>query len=236
MKRLDLTILLTALISLLIATGCNRSNTQEYGEPLIVKEDVVTECDKKFEFKVRGDEDTNVTIEYDGTENRHFNEFGVIISYDIITPCETSDTNGSCEIYIESDDGVCPDGYELSGSTSHCWLTSATCGTGTTWDPWTNICEVDTNDTVCPEPITCGEGTELVDGQCEIIGVPPIEPEPPIIGCGEGFTLVGDSCLPNIYIPAFVPPNGYTDCINKYTWMPELEQCHLDAANINPIN
>ena len=47
--------LIFAVMALGMLLGCNNDNTvQIEGEPLIVREDVVTTCDEKFEFKVTG--------------------------------------------------------------------------------------------------------------------------------------------------------------------------------------
>ena len=72
---------------------------------------------------------------------------------------------------------TCDTGYELVGN--ECM--AITCDTG--YELVGNECEL--------IPEICGEGTELVDGQCQIVRPPPPEP----MTCEEGYELVDGECM-----------------------------------------
>ena len=89
---------------------------------------------------------------------------------------------------------TCDTGYELVGN--ECVM--ITCDTG--YELVGNECVMITCDTgyelvgnECQRiPPVCGEGTELVDGVCQIIRPPPPPPAP--VTCEEGYELVDGEC------------------------------------------
>ncbi len=170
MKRLDLGMIGIALITLLMATGCNNDrSTVELGEPLVVTEQVTLKCDTPFSFKVIGSfQDTNVSTEYNETKESYIGEFGVDISYTVVTPCIPCEENNATTTVIDPTkpiDGNCDCGYELND-----------CGT---------LC-------VESQGIKCGEGTEYntTSKSCELI--PPLE-------CGIGLIEAEGICVAKVY-------------------------------------
>ena len=90
-----------------------------------------------------------------------------------------ADTTSTTFSYVTAKQ-VCEAGFELMGN--ECVEILPTCEAGF---------ELIGRECVeIPPPVTCGEGTELVDGQCQIIRPPPPEP----IICEEGYELVDGQC------------------------------------------
>ncbi len=223
--------------------GCDNDSaiTVKPGDPLVVLENIVMECDVPFEFKTVGSSDdtivgvregegtviiltsedgepvtsqTNVTI--------YESEWGVDVGYSIITPCPEPIDENITEPVVPIN-GECPEGYEVSNcDASQCIAVDVPvqlpieCGEGT---------ELDDNNTciIIPvePPIECGEGLQLnpTTGLCDII--PPLE-------CGLGLIPVEDECKVVVY------PRDDEDCEDGYIEGPKGRMCFLESMFEKP--
>ncbi len=202
MKKL----ILVAIIAVLGLSGCNNEETTEYveqAEVLELTKQVLLECDKPFTFTVASEYNASVTTQTDEEEEViHEGEFGVEITYVVISECnvcETNETNASIESVVDPTkpvDGNCGCGYELND-----------CGT---------LC-------VETKPIECGEGTVFNEETKTCDAIPPIE-------CDEGFTEREGFCFPNRYRPFYnKETEEFNDCLDGYEWKPKAEICRLGA-------
>jgi hypothetical protein len=106
MKDILIVIAVTAT-ALFILNGCNNDNDYrapvEPGDQLVVTEQVQTNCDEPITFKASGKFlDTNVSVENNETVEMYNEEWGVDITYVVVTPCEEKD---ACILPLECDEG-----------------------------------------------------------------------------------------------------------------------------------
>ncbi len=229
MKRLDLAIITGALITLMLATGCNNDRTyEEYeaGESIKITEQVILNCEEPFVFSVVSDFNTTVTIKTNEEEDViHAGEFGVDIKYIVLSECNNTvcpDKNETVAL-IEPINGICPVGYVISdcnaneclpkvcdtgstlGKDGEC-AKDLTCGDGLIIDD-TNTCIVPVRD--------CGEGTEYnaTSELCEAI---------PVIECGIGLVNIEDVCIAKVY------KLEDDECVDGYTEGNKGYFCFLD--------
>ena len=188
MKKADFGIIGVALVTLLTAfilNGCNDNDriTTETGEPLVVVEQVTLECDTPFSFKAVGlFEDTNVSTEYNEATESYCGEWGVDVSYTVVTPCVPCE-DGNATITVVDPlipiDGNCGCGYELNDCGTLCVESQGIkCGEGTEYNETTETCEV-------IPPLECPKGAVEVDEICKPV-VYPFEDEDCIDGYVEG--------------------------------------------------
>ncbi len=245
MKRLDLRILGGALLSLMLVTGCNNNDdngiTVEPGDKLVVTENVTMECDTPFSFKTVGSsgdaivgvregeggaiqlvtEDGEV-IEGQTNVTVHGGDWGIDVSYTVITPCPEPIDENITEPIVPID-GKCPIEYKVSDSdASKCVAIEVPaqlpieCGEGT---------ELDDNSTCVPTPIEppkeCGDGLTLnhETGLCDV--TPPLE-------CDIGLIEVDGACVAKVY------KLEDDECIEGYTEGDKGVFCFLDSATDKP--
>ncbi len=229
MKRLDLGMIGGALLTLMmvvVLTGCNDDDKHdmfdaEQGEPLVVVEQVVMECDQPFAFKAGGKFiDTNVSVEYNETKEAYTNEFGIDIGYTVVTPCPAEVVEGP----IVPVDGVCPTGFVISDCNANECL-PVVCDEGSTLGEDGECtkdltCDeglvIDDNNT-CVIPVhECAEGTEYNETTelCEVI--PPLE-------CLKGDINIDEVCTPLIY------KRDGEDCLEGYVEGPKGYLCWLES-------
>ena len=96
-----------ALVGLLVLTGCNNDHDNrigvEPGDQLVVTEQVQTNCDEPITFKASGKFlDTNVSVENNETVETYNEEWGVDITYVVVTPCIKEE---ACILPLECDKG-----------------------------------------------------------------------------------------------------------------------------------
>ncbi len=206
-KRLDLGVIVVALITLAIATGCNDNNktAEEYeeGDTIKITEQILLQCEEPFVFHVVSDYNTSVTIETHEEEDViHAGNFGVDIKYVVLSECNVTkcpDKNKTVAL-VAPVDGICPVGFVLSdcnaneclsvicdkgstlGKNGEC-AKDLTCGNGLIIDD-SNTCVIPVGD--------CGEGTEYntTSELCEAI--PPLE-------CGIGLINIENQCIAKVY-------------------------------------
>ncbi len=147
--------------------GCNDDNNKrpmEPGEPLVITEQVTLECDTPFSFKVIGlFQDTNVSTEYNETKESYTGEWGVDISYTVVTPCVPCEDGNVTIDKVDPTipiDGNCECGYELNDCGTVCVESQGIqCGEGTEYNATTESCEL-------IPPLECPKGAIEVDEVC----------------------------------------------------------------------
>ncbi len=255
MKKIGLGLI--AIIAMFAFAGCDNDTkiVTEPGEPLVVTEQIIMECDVPFEFKAVGSfGDTMVGVRegegaiivllsedgeaVTGQSNVtvYGNEWGVDVGYTIMTPCPEPVDGNETEI-VRPTNGICPVGYELSDCNADECL-PIKCEDGFVLND-EGVCEAEV------EPITCGEGTELDENGTSCIPTP-IEPP---VECGDGLELNPDTGLCDIIPPlecdiGLVPvkdecrvvvyPKGKEDCLDGYIEGPRSNMCFLESELDRP--
>ncbi len=252
MKRLDLGMIGGALLSFMVTvvmTGCDNDTKRpvEPGEPLVVTETVIMECDVPFSFKAIGSfgdttvgvrEGEGVAIQLvteDGeavsgeTDMITYNtEWGVDVSYTVTTPCLVIDGNET-EKPVVPIDGKCPTGFTVSDCNAAECVAIKCEDNETVVD---GVCVVDlscgdgtvldeeTNTCVLPTD-DCGEGTVMNPETEMCVPVPELE-------CVEGTVNIDEICLPLVY------PNEDGDCSDSYVEGPRGRMCFLESELDGP--
>ncbi len=236
--------------------GCNDDNNKrpmEPGEPLVITEQVTLECDTPFSFKVIGlFQDTNVSTEYNETKESYTGEWGVDISYTVVTPCVPCEDGNVTIDKVDPTipiDGNCECGYELNDCGTVCVESQGICGEGMAMNTETNVCEIacdegfekDENGTCTDTRLTCGEGTVLNTelNQCVL----------PTDDCGEGTVMdpETETCIPvtplecskgTVNVDEVCEPVVYKregeDCLEGYIEGPKGYLCVLESEIDRP--
>ncbi len=180
MKRLDLGMIIVALVTLLMATGCNNDrNTVETGEPEVVTEQVTLKCGEPFFIKVIDEYDSNVSVEYNGTDESFQSEFGLELQYTVVSDCNDCNSTVNTVDPTIPIDGNCGCGYELNDCGTVCVESQGIqCGEGTEYNETTESCEL-------IPPLECGIGLVEEEGEC-IAKVYKLEEDECIEGYIEG--------------------------------------------------
>jgi len=97
---------LMSVVAVLAIVGCGNDHNNVVvvpEEPLVMSEQVHMKCGEPFSFKVEGKNiSTNVSIEYNETEEAYNEEWGLEVAFTVVTPCEDivppTDGNGTFPI------------------------------------------------------------------------------------------------------------------------------------------
>ena len=235
------------VIGMLGLTGCGKSHNTvvvDPGEKVVVDEKVQLMCGEPFSFQAVSQYEGNVTVQLPESDPIEYaGNVGVDVKYTVVSDCEQAQVpvkpvDGECPtdyvldedadmcfpkkdevptVPVPDEDGKCPSGYKITDCNTCVALPACSCGEGTISDPETNQC------VVAPEPVNpCGEGTVLDPETEQCLPVPPKE-------CEDGFGELNSTCVPIRYIPYFDKADGYSECIEGYTWKSKNELCRLTS-------
>ncbi len=131
MRNIDNWLLALVFGAMLFTAGCKHDNKAVYeeGEPIEVLEQVTLKCGEPFIFTASSPYDANVTVEYFGTEEEHYGEWGLDVQYTVVSDCNDCN-NTDVNTTSAPVDGKCGCGLELNACGTDCVAPEKTCDEG----------------------------------------------------------------------------------------------------------